>query len=105
MNEILYQWILLYGAIPSTLFVVVYHVLARWWETAVGRNVMLLMAALAATFDLWFLNRILDRPEWMLWALAGLVILVGSAIWWRLYLLVRAQREYQPSDRNHQHQH
>lgn len=100
MNELLYRAILLYGALGSTLFVVTYHILARWWETPVGQNVMLLMFALAATFDLWFLNRILDRPDWMVWPFAALVVTIGTAVWWRWALLLKAQREHQPPDPN-----
>lgn len=87
-----YLVVLVYAAVGSTAFVVTYHVLARWWESAVGRNVMLLMGSLAAVFDLWLLNRLLDRPEWMLWVFGVLLAIIGSAVWWRLYLLVKAQR-------------
>lgn len=93
-------------ALGSTLFVVVYHGLMRWWETAVGQNIMLLMGALAAITDLALVNTIIGRPDWMRWVFFGLYLVIGTAIWWRLALLIRAYREQappvdEPAQRNH----
>lgn len=83
-------------ALATTLFVVLYHGLMRWWETAVGQNIMLLMAALAAITDLGLLNFILGRPDWMRWVFFGLYLVIGTAIWWRLALLIQAYRDQAP---------
>ena len=74
------------------MFVIVYHALARWWESRMGQNIMLLMASLASLADLLLLNVLLGRPEWMRWVFLGLYVVVGTATWWRLALLVKAQR-------------
>ena len=96
MIEVFYLVVLVNAALASTAFVFAYHILAKWWETAVGRNVMLLMGALAAVFDLWLLNIMLGRPDWMVWVFGPLLALIGGSIWWRLRLLVKAQRDRSP---------
>ena len=88
----LYLAALWYVAAAATVFVIVYHALARWWESAVGINIMMLIASLAALADLLLVNVMLGRPDWMRWVFLALYVAVGSAIWWRVGLLVKAQR-------------
>jgi len=95
-QPILYLAALWYVALPSTAFVIVYHALARWWESPMGQNIMLLMASLAALADLLLVNVMLERPDWMRWVFLALYIVVGTAISWRLALLVKAQRPRYP---------
>ena len=83
-------------AAAATVFVIVYHALMRWWETAVGQNIMLLMFALAAICDLALVNVIAGRPDWMRWVFFVLYVAIGVAIWWRLFLLIKAYREQAP---------
>jgi hypothetical protein len=92
LQSILYLAALWYVALGSTVFVIVYHALARWWESAMGLNIMLLMASLASLADLLLVNVMLGRPDWMRWVFLGLYVVIGTAIWWRVMLLVRAQR-------------
>ena len=94
--NILYLVALWYVAAGSTVFVIVYHVLARWWESPMGQNIMLLMFSLAALADLLLVNVLLGRPDWMRWVFLALYVVVGSAIWWRVALLVKAQRPRSP---------
>jgi hypothetical protein len=86
-----------YVAAGTTLFAAIYHVLARWWDTAVGQNIMLLMASLALLTDAVLANLLLGRPEWMRWVFLALYVAIGTAAWWRLGLLVKAQRGAPPS--------
>lgn len=92
IQAVLYVVALWYVASGTTAFVIVYHALARWWESAMGVNIMLLMAALASLADLLLVNVLLGRPEWMRWVFLGLYVVVGSATYWRLALLIKAQR-------------
>ena len=92
MQAILYLSALWYVAAASTVFVIVYHALARWWESAVGINIMALLASLAVLADLLLVNVMLGRPDWMRWVFLGLYVIVGTVIWWRVALLVKAQR-------------
>lgn len=90
----------------STVFVILYQALMRWWETAVGQNIMLLMAGLAAITDLSFAFLLAGRPEWMRSAFFCLYVAIGTAIWWRVVLLIQAYREKappvdEPAQRNH----
>ena len=91
-QAVLYLAALWYVAAATTVFVIVYHAIARWWESAMGQNIMLLMASLAALADLLLVNVLLDRPSWMRWVFLALYVAVGSAAWWRLGLLIKAQR-------------
>jgi len=93
MTPAWYLAALAYVALPATLFVIVYHVIARWWETAIGRNIMLLVGSIATTLDLGFLNLALGRPEWMRWVFFACYMAIGTAIWIRLHLLIKAQRD------------
>lgn len=97
MTRFIYLAALCYVAAGATVFVIVYHALARWWESAMGQNIMLLMASLAAITDLALVNLLLDRPGWMRWVLWALYLLVGTSIWWRLGLLIKAQRQPRPT--------
>jgi len=92
LQAILYAVALWYVAVPTTLFVIVYHVTARWWETSMGQNIMLLMFSLAALADLLLVNVLLGRPDWMRWVFLALYVAVGTATFWRLGLLIKAQR-------------
>jgi len=82
-------WLMASG---STVFVIAYNALARWWESAVGINIMALIASLAALTDLLLVNASIGRPGWMRWVFAALCIVIGVVIWWRVLLLIRAQR-------------
>lgn len=80
-----------YVALAATTFTVVYHVTARWWETPMGRNIMLLIGSIAVVLDLALLFNMLGRPDWMRIALAVAYALIGTAIWRRLTILIDAQ--------------
>lgn len=95
-QAVLYLLALWFVASGSTVFVIVYHSLARWWESPMGQNIMLLMFSLATLADLLLVNVLLDRPDWMRWVFLALYVAVGSAIWWRVALLVKAQRPRTP---------
>lgn len=83
-------------AIGATIFCSVYHALARWWQSPMGVNIMMLVASLAAVSVALLVNIWLDRPDWMRWVFVGILATIGSAIWWRLALLVKAQRPRNP---------
>lgn len=87
-----------YVGAAATAFVIVYHVTARWWEKPFGQNMMILIAALAAVCDLVFVFVALDRPAWMAWVFTALYLIIGTTLWWRLALLVEAQRPKPKSD-------
>lgn len=91
----IYLAALAYVAASTTSFVVVYHRLQRWWDTAVGRNIMLMMFSLAAITDLALVNNLLGRPVWMRWVFWALYLAIGSAAWWRLYLLLKTYHSEQ----------
>lgn len=87
-----------YTGLAMTTFTVVFHLLARWWRSRIGVNQMILFAGLAATFDLALFMMLAHAkpPVWLVWLGTFLYVAVGSAAWWRLGIMVRAQRENQP---------
>lgn len=96
MTQLLSLIALGYIGAAATAFVIVYHVTARWWETPFGINMMVLIGALAGVCDLVFVFVALDRPPWMSWVFDGLYVVIGTTLWWRLRLLVQAQRPKRP---------
>lgn len=93
-------WMMAYAAAASTAFVIVYHALARWWETRTGINAMSLVASLAVTLDLaLWVN--LARITWagLPYVAAFLYFVIGSIVWWRLAIVVHVQRPPKGADR------
>lgn len=88
-----------YTALAFTTFTVAFHLLARWWRSGIGVNQMVLFFGLAATFDIALAMMLLRADavgQWLIWLGAILYVVVGTAAWWRLAIMVRTQREYQP---------
>src|SRR4051812_47475885 len=52
-------------ATAANVFAVVYHATARWWKSAMGRNIMLLVGSIAGIVDVGLAFNIMGRPEWM----------------------------------------
>jgi hypothetical protein len=77
------------------VFVVMYHVLAPWWRSEVGRHIMTYSALVAAVLTLSVVRMIggagLNTP-WF--GVVRLVVFAGVpvAISWRIAILWRAQR-------------
>lgn len=86
-------YIILQGfvATGATLFCAVYAATAPWWESRMGRNIMLLGASIALILDLGFVFNLLGRPEWMREVFAFLYLAIGVAFWHRLTILVDVQ--------------
>jgi len=86
-------WMMGYAGAVSTLFVIVYHCLARWWETGMGINAMSLVASLAVTLDLALWVNLAD-VTWpgLVYVAAFLYFAIGSIVLWRLAIVVHVQR-------------
>jgi hypothetical protein len=54
-------WIVRVGAVPLTLFVLLYGFTVRWWEFWIGRALMVSSTGTAALIDLALLNRQIGR--------------------------------------------
>lgn len=80
--------------IVSILFVLTYHVLSPWWRTEAGRNIMAVMASLAA-IGAWgsYVNLLADPRSAPLFYPTRFFLFSGLtlAIGWRIVILVRAQ--------------
>lgn len=79
-------------AVVSLVFVVVYMLLAPWWRTTTGRNIMAVMASVALTFC-YFAYAIKEGgvPYGFYPIRAMLFTAVFLSIGWRIVILIRAQ--------------
>jgi hypothetical protein len=76
----------------TVLFVILYAILAPWWRSAHGRNVMLLTSVIGLAFGL-ATGTILFGLEWPFRSTIRAIIygLIAVAIWWRIALLIKDQ--------------
>ena len=83
------------GAVAATLFVAVYHLSARWWESAEGRHMMSFTAAMALILDYSGVRLLLAAlppvPPDVAVARAAVFDVVALLLVWRLELLWRLQ--------------
>jgi hypothetical protein len=81
------------SAVLAWVFVIAYHLSARWWESEAGRHVMTLTAVIAVVTSLWSVGALLapTRGDW--WDVVRLVAFTGVPIClgWRLWMLYRLQ--------------
>lgn len=79
------------AAASSLVFVLVYAVLAPWYRSATGRNIMFVMATLAGAMC-YFAVAIAFGVAPGIWPVRAILFtLLFSAITWRIVLLLRAQ--------------
>jgi branched-subunit amino acid transport protein AzlD len=84
--------ILVAGAIPSVLFVV-FYARARWEDTQIGRQTMALSLVIMGVLVLSVFRVFFgDSPVYASVRLAVFALIVPT-LWWRLYLLLKTQRE------------
>lgn len=89
------QVVALFGAV---VFGVTYHLLAPWWRSQVGQNLMAMTGGCGLLLGLRVLRQVLAPEavapnayfgEGVLWLLA--FVALGAAFWWRWVLLIREQ--------------
>jgi hypothetical protein len=82
--------------IGCALFVVLFLLRSRWWQTSMGRNVLAMMFVLAVLQGL-SLVRLVVAEEWFaehqvairFWSFLALFIVV----WWRVIILIKIQHD------------
>lgn len=74
-----------------TTFVVLYHLLADWRATRMGRHVMAFMAVCAATMTYVVASVLLGYPPGRDWARVLIYSSLGYVVWWRVVLLLQEQ--------------
>lgn len=88
--------------VPILVFILTYHVVARWWKTPEGQNVMTL-AVLLMLFSLVILIRRAGHPDAARIMTDIIFYLVGVTFLWRTGLLLRAQGFLGRRERRHPH--
>lgn len=83
---------IVFTASGFVVFSFLYGVLAPWWHSALGRNVMALMASCGGFVSLGvirvFSPHAFDAAPWIrptVW------LIIGSIAWWRVVLLIHEQ--------------
>lgn len=83
------------GGAAATVFVVLYHLSARWWTSEEGWHLMSFTGAIAAVEDYTAIRTltVTPRPISLTVDISRLVIfgLVGGLLVWRLWMLYRIQ--------------
>lgn len=83
-----------YAAAASVFFVTVYAVLAKGWRSDVGRSLLTLDAGLTLALGPSVLHRLFGLSLASIafsWYFAASIALVGTATWWRGWLVVKVQ--------------
>lgn len=74
-------------------FIVLYCLLARWRDTALGRHMLYFMVALALLLIVRTCRYFWDGVPWLVYAGLVTYFLLALVIWQRVYLLLRSLRE------------
>lgn len=86
---------LLAGGAAATLFVILYHLSARWWTSEEGRHLMSFTGVMAVVLDFVAIRTLTVSSPHVSLAIEiiRLVIygLVGGLLVWRLWMLYRIQ--------------
>jgi hypothetical protein len=101
--RIAYVVFLFGAAVGATIFPFTYGILARWWETPMGRYMMYKGAVLAMALDLICLRVFFPKmPAWISVLLLGMIFIM---IWWYMILFImtylRGRRKRREDRRNH----
>lgn len=88
---IFWQLLITIAAVSGLAFIVTYSVLAPWWRSAIGWNLVLMAAALTVAFGMlagraWFGP--LGMPVWV----AVVLVITGTLIWRTVLLVVEHRR-------------
>lgn len=84
------DWAFYITAVISVLFAVLYLLLAPWWRSTTGRNVMAVMGTLAVAFTYfaWVISKG-GVPQGFYPMRAFIFTCLGLSIGWRLVMFVR----------------
>lgn len=84
---------IVYTALAFLAFSAAYGVLAPWWRSALGRNVMALMASCGLFVSLGVIKLVWPHTfDHMPWLRPAVWLVIGTIGWWRVVLLIHEQR-------------
>lgn len=80
------------------VFMASYHLLAPWWRSEIGRNLMTWSAGALLLLSIGVAQQVFGAGAWVdLLRLLGFAVF-GAGAWWRWTLLIRAQRDGRASE-------
>lgn len=91
-QQIIGNGLLILTTVMAWLFVLLYHLSAPWWRSEAGRNLMSMMAVIAAVLSLSAGRIIADASEdWFVWLRTAVFAATPVVIGWRTWMLWRVQ--------------
>lgn len=96
MTNIVGMFLLAAGATGAATFIVLYTMRAQWWHTELGWHLVVFPGSLGLLLTNGLVFRLVgDYPGRDVVNLVLFVVLV-AAVWWRVALLVKANRDPDP---------
>lgn len=93
-QQIVGNGLLILTTVLAWLFVVMYHLSAPWWRSEAGRNLMSMMAVIAAVLSLSAVRIAAGAgvdEGWFVWLRTGVFAGTPFVIGWRTWMLWRVQ--------------
>lgn len=91
MNEYLLGALIFAAWVPAVMFPLVYRRVA-WRRSRVGRSTMTLAVVIAIALTIPLVRLFVGDPEWMRWTRAVVYLLIITALWRQLIVLLHVQR-------------
>jgi hypothetical protein len=85
--------VLILAALPALLFVILYGTRSRWEDTALGRQTMAMTLVIALVLGLSIVRAYIGESNWFYILRLIVFAMIVPTLWWRLFLLVKAQRQ------------
>lgn len=96
ISDAVYVWagtiLILLGAVPSTLFVLVYGVIAPWWRSREGVHLFGFTLTIALLLDLSLVLRLTGQFRGIRIIALAIFLSIAGFMWQRFYLLATAQQ-------------
>lgn len=89
-HEIVAVVLIIATAIPATLFALVYGFTVPWWETLIGKAMLISSTALALLVDITLLYRVFGDDYYLREVVLMFVLqLISQGAWWKWGALIR----------------
>lgn len=96
--EILRVALILITFVASFIFVITYHLVAKWWSSEFGRSLMIYQVAMTIILGLSTLTAIFGRTGWIVAIGLAVFLMIPIALIWRTVVLIKIQRQSRKED-------
>lgn len=91
--EILRVALILITFASSLIFVITYHLVAKWWSNEFGRSLMIYQVAMTIILGMSALTAIFGRTDWIVAIGLAVFLTIPIALIWRTVVLIKIQRQ------------